>query len=433
MTDEGREAVQGSGEERELAGYLEQLISTALQSKAATRSVERWEADEFGPTAPTMIGSLDMSRTPESLEGNAGLTAAQRKSPPPYGRSRRTGRASMSEGLAALFRPTERPLPPRPSRTAPPTRSMAGDSRRTANGPSEYLQRFLRQADQRNEVAPSGLAELDARLDGGFGSGLHLVLARPADLRASFLDSIAWESVTSGRPVIYYSLRGGSLSAWERLVSALGSILGGPTIPRTALRTRCLGPDHLETLTRLDRVLQNSVLPFLSLVETIPAHQDLTSAFLGDARSRAQESEERHGKTPLVLVDDLEHLLLLSDARPTGQVLARLDGALVADSIPGVIASTPPDRADPSFRGLPARSALVLEQAPGLSDEAFGRVDLELLANTHTGWTGSLPLVLDHLSGLFSVCPLAPEGESVVQRQTRVSFSGLRLGGADRK
>ena len=243
---------------------------------------------------------------------------------------------------------------------------------------------------------------------------------------------MAWESVTSGRPVVYYSLRGGSLGAWERLVSTLGSILGGPTIPRTALRTRCLGPDHLETLTGLDLVLQNSVLPFLSLVETIPAHQDMEDAFLEDARSRARESEGRHGKTPLILVDDLEHLLPLSDARPRGQVLARLDSALVADSIPGVVASTPLDRSDPSFYGLPARSTLFLEHVSGLSEEAFGRVDLELLANTHTGWTGSLPLVLDHRSGLFSVCPLASEAESVVQKQTRVSHSGLRLGGDNR-
>ena len=69
MTDEGRAAVQGSEEERELGGYLEQLIAAALQNKASRGSVERWEMDEVEPVAPTTVGSPDASRDPRGSRG----------------------------------------------------------------------------------------------------------------------------------------------------------------------------------------------------------------------------------------------------------------------------------------------------------------------------------------------------------------------------
>jgi len=36
------------------------------------------------------------------------------------------------------------------------------------------------------------------------------------------------------------------------------------------------------------------------------------------------------------------------------------------------------------------------------ADDGFDRVDLEVRANTPTGWTGTLPLLLDRRSGLFA-------------------------------
>ncbi len=148
----------------------------------------------------------------------------------------------MSEELAALFRPTDQPPPPSSGDTGPsesPTPPCAPEAPTTE--PSDFLRRFLRQAIRPEEIAPSGIAGLDARLAGGFGPGLHLVSGASGVDRAAFLDSVVWEAIASERPVIYYTLREGSFRAWQRLMGALGSILGGPTVPLATFRADGLG------------------------------------------------------------------------------------------------------------------------------------------------------------------------------------------------
>jgi hypothetical protein len=197
-----------------------------------------------------------------------------------------------------------------------------------------FLRRFLRLGACSAELAPSGLADLDDRLAGGFGFGLHLVLGLPGVGKTAFLESVAWEAVSGERPVLYYTLRDGGSGTWKRLISTLGHIIDGPTIPLDALHAHALSPPDLETLTRLDLVLQASVLPYLSLVETIPAYTDTLSAFIEDVRLRAQEVKEQHGKIPLLLIDDLDRLLLVTRAHPLPLLLSRLDQVLAADSMP---------------------------------------------------------------------------------------------------
>ncbi len=398
MTDASRIASEGSSEERELAGYLEELISATLAHKAPSRPVEGWGANEPAPV--DLVG--DDSEQTAAPEMAAEDETPRQKSPPRSRQTERTSRASMSEELAALFRPTEQSPPLSPRTAVPSSPAMARQPGIPATEPSAFLQRFLQQAARPPEPAPSGLADLDARLAGGFGSGLHVVLGRSGVGKTAFLDSVAWEAVTSERPVIYYSLREGSLGAWERLISALGNILGDPTIPLATLRARRLGPHELEELTRLDMALQNSVLPFLSLVETIPASTDTLSAFLEDVRSRAREAEEWHGRIPLLLIDDLERLLLLTGSQPLLHVLSRLDDTLSADSMPGLVAATSPDRSTHGPDRLPAQTTLALVSVATPADDDFDRVDLEVRANSRTGWTGALPLLLDRRSGLFA-------------------------------
>ncbi len=411
MTDEGCAAGQGLNEERELAGYLEELISAALASKAPGRPADLWETDEPEPVelvveAPNVVATPDTPRTGEEP------VSPGRGSPPSSRPAPRTSRASMSEELAALFRPTDRSsfLPSPPTAVHPQAPEI--EPGLPATEPSTYLKRFMQLASRPHQATPSGLADLDHRLAGGFGAGLHLLLGQPGVERTAFLDSLAWEAVTSERPVVYYSLLQRSLGAWERLVSTLGSILGDSTISPASLRTRRLDPDELRTLTRLDLALQNSVLPFLSLVDAIPANTDPVSAFIDDVRSRAREAEERHGGSPLLLVDDLERLLLLTGARAQGPVLLRLEDTLIADSLTGLVATIQPDRSPHGLGGLPAQTTLVLMQAPGSADYVFERVDLEVLTNARTGWTGTLPLILDRRSGLLNQCPLGPEREA---------------------
>ena len=303
----------------------------------------------------------------------------------------------MREEFLALFRDTEHPLPLPPRKL-----STEGETGLTVTQPSRFLRRFLQPAPRSPELVPSGLTDLDERLAGGFGPGLHLVLGLPGVGKTAFLESVAWETISSERPVLYYALRDGGQRAWERLISTLGYVLGGPVVPLDALRARRLATHDLETLTRLDLALQASVLPYLSLVETVPAHTDRLSALIEDIRLRAQEISERQGKVPVLFIDDMERLLPLVHARALPALLSRLDDALAADSIPGLLAVTSPYPSPCAPERLPVRTTLTLVPVSATANGAPKRVDLELRTNAHTGCAETLPLLLDRRSGLFT-------------------------------
>ena len=265
-----------------------------------------------------------------------------------------------------------------------------------------YLRQFLQQLTHPPEHAPSGLTDLDTRLAGGFGPGLHVIAGGPGVGKTAFLEAVAWEAVLSDRPVLYYTLKEGSLGAWERLVSALGNILGGPVLTLDALRNHKLGSEDLETLHHLDGVLQASVLPYLSLIETIPAAADTSGAFIEDVRLRAQEAKELWGRTPLLLVDDLERLLLLTRPRRPRSLLSLLDETLVGDSVPGLLGVFLPEWSVHGPETIPAQTTVTLLVDPASVHQTVGRVDLEVRANARTGWTGKVPLLLDRGSGMFA-------------------------------
>ena len=303
----------------------------------------------------------------------------------------------MREELLALFSDTERC-------SSPPSGALwlAGKGRSSATEPSRFLRRFLQRTAPSPELAPSGLASLDFRLAGGFGPGPHLVLGPPGVGKTAFLESMAWEAVSDKRPVLYYALKDGSLRIWERLISTVGHVLGGPSLPVGALRARTLAPQELETLAGLDLALQNAVLPYLSLVDTVSASIPTLSAFIEDVRLRAQEAMERHERIPLLLVDDLERLRFLTGSGPLLPLLSRLDGTLTADSVPGLLAATTPDPSLNVTGKVPVQTIAVLESVSGFAGDAAERVDLDLRTNARTGWTGTLPLLLDRGTGLFT-------------------------------
>jgi hypothetical protein len=396
-------------EERELADYFDALISATLARKTQKRPVGDRETGEPLPADP---GAEEPHETttcgpvPEPRDHEAKLS-------PSGDRARTAARPSMREGLMALFRSTERP-PAHPSINpdsgAPATTT---DFRSADAKPSPFFRRFLEQAARSPEIAPSGLAGLDARLSGGFGPGLHIVQGQSGVGKTAFLESVAWEAISSRRPVLYYAFRETGLGAWERLVSTFGHIMGGPTIPLDVLRARTLGPDDVETLTRLDATLQASVLPYLTLIETIPPRTDTLRAFVEDVSSRAQEAYERHGRIPLVLVDDLDRLLLLTRARRPLRLLSRLDDALAAESVPGLLAATLLDRSTPRREGLPSRTTLTLISASASANSVWGCVDLELRINALTSPAETLALLLDRRSGLFAHLPASADLDPV--------------------
>lgn len=394
-----------------LMRMVREVLDEGRPPKEGRESVPGAGGSSTHPAQAVASGEMAVSGLTTLCAPAAGTP--QQKPPASSGQTQGTTRASMRVGLTELFRNTEWAPPLSPTTPAPSAPATAGEPGPPVTEPSVFLRRFLHQAARSPELAPSGLANLDARLAGGFGSGLHLVQGRPGVGKTAFLESVAWEAISLARPVLYYALKEGSIGGWERLISTLGHILGGPAIPLGALRARTLGPDDLETLTRLDLAFQASVLPCLSLVETIPASTGTLSAFIEDVRSRAQETRERSGRTPLLLIDDLERLLLFTRARPLVRLLSRLDDALAADSIPGLLALTPPDRSASGLERLPAQTALALVSLSASANDAFGRVDLEVRTNARTGWTGTLPLLFDRRSGLFTHPPISTEREPV--------------------
>lgn len=366
-----------SSAERELADYLNELISAAQARRATPSQDERTLEEE---TAEIVPGEPE----PEDVEIPAGK------------RSRATTRASMREGLASLFSNTQTPsLPHPPAEPAPRPEPEP-------LGPSAFFTQYLRDSDTAPELAPSGLADLDARLAGGFGYGLNLVAGGPGIGKTAFIEAVAWEAIGRRRPVLYYALREGGRATWERLVSTLSYVMGGPVLRLPDLRARALGEEDTATLREIDRALQASVLPRLSLIETIPAYTDPLTAFLEDVSLRAMQAREQQGRTPLVLVDDLQRLLLHTRARPLMHVLSRIDDALAASSIPGLLTLTPADFSGHAPAGLPAQGIVTLEQAYVSPDDSYSILNLAVLANARTGWTGTLPLLLDRCSGLYA-------------------------------
>jgi hypothetical protein len=377
MSDQEADKNELSATERELADYLNELISAAVAKRSPGTRDERSPEEE---TADIDTGKPE----PEGRE----IPASTRR--------RVTIRASMREGLAPLFSNTQALR--FPHSPAAPLQMPHPD----AVGPSAFLTQYLRDSDTTREPAPCGLAELDARLAGGFGSGLNLVAGAPGVGKTAFIESVAWETVGTRCPVLYYALREGSLGTWERLVSTLSYVMGGPFLRLPALRARTLDEECLATLEDVDRALQASVLPWLSLLETIPAYTDPLTAFLEDVSLRVMKARDQQGRTPLVLVDDLQRLLLHTRARGLLNVLSRIDDALAAGSIPGLLTLTPADFSGHVLAGLPAQGIVTLEPAHVSPDDSPSILNLGVLANTRTGWTGTIPLILDRRSGLIA-------------------------------
>lgn len=320
---------------------------------------------------------------------------------------RTTRRPAVREEFLALFRDTTRPLADEAGATdGGATRGPARTGRRAAlpaPEPSRFLRQFLQQTAPNPELARSGLASLDSHLGGGFGHGLHLVLGLPGSGKTAFLESLAWEAVSTRRPVLYYALKSGGLRAWEHLIATLAAILDDPALTPAALRAHKLTQHDVETLGRLDAALQGSVLPYLALIDGTPASTRSVSALIEDMRSRSQEAVGQHMRLPLVLMDDLTHLASLTGSRSLSDLLSRLDDGLKAESVSGLLAATPAD----VYRGgaerrLPVRTVLMLTQDTPSALDAPDQVQLEVRKNMATGWTGSILLLLDRRSGLFA-------------------------------
>jgi hypothetical protein len=302
----------------------------------------------------------------------------------------------MREELLELFRDTQR-SPLATSITAAVKKPPAA-----SDEPSKFLRRYLKHGAPAVEPAATGLGGLDAHLGGGFGPGLHLVLGLPGFGKTAFLESVAWESISSERPVIYYALKEGGLRVWERMIGTLAHVLNEPRIPAGALRAHTLTPDQLQVLNRLDVAFQAVVLPYLSLVDSVPAFGVGPSAIIEDLGLRVHEAIDQHGRIPLLLVDDLERLLVLTEARPLFHVLSRLDDALAADSVPGLLTATQQEFTSSNLEDLPVHSTFAFTSSTTSGVDGLTRVKVELLPGGKAADPATFGLFFDRRSGLFS-------------------------------
>lgn len=306
-----------------------------------------------------MSGDID-----DATDAVVGTVAGmQQADPAPYTAQVRIPRASMREQLLALFRDTERLQTP------------------TAVAPFLSAAARADATPRTSEAVPSGLDAVDVRLAGGFGAGLHLISGKTGVGTTAFLESVGWEAVASHRPVIYYALKEGAEGVRARMIRTL----------------ECLGVPG--------EAFATSVLPRLSLVETIPDSGNAVGAFLEDLRRRVHDLEGRQAQAPLLLLDDLDHLLLLTGPRLLVDLLSRLDAALVAGRMAGLVAMTKPYPPTSRLEDLPAQSALALALLPGSPSEAVAYVGLDVRTNRRSGWTGAVPLVLDRRTGLLAPRP----------------------------
>ena len=123
MTDESPVGGGCSGEERELAGYLDELISATRAERAAPeKSIEGPAASRGRRSAHPQSQEPEESTAPEPIapEPTSPSEAPPRKPPTSARQARGAGRASMREELLALFRDTDRAAPLPPSLPAPP-------------------------------------------------------------------------------------------------------------------------------------------------------------------------------------------------------------------------------------------------------------------------------------------------------------------------
>ena len=174
----------------------------------------------------------------------------------------------MEEGLRYLFAPLDAP-------TIPYRVESAGKS-----GHSPYFQEFVRTAALRRRVMSSGDRRLDDLLGGGFHPGLYLLSGSGARTQRAFLDNLMWGAVEQKHPVRYCAFDTGGQAVWERMIVALGSLIGEPVLPED-LRVSTGDDDVSDRVGAIDAMLVRNVLPYVQLRDTVGSDEKVSpSRFL---------------------------------------------------------------------------------------------------------------------------------------------------------
>ncbi len=398
-------AVTGTSlDEDALARYLNGLIATLLAKKSLKGLTGGGSTG--GPSTIELPVADSVGGDTNQTEESGPVDTPESRDALHAGRERPSGRASMREQLLELFGSPERLGIPTTSAALSRISASLAEPGTPELGPSAFLQRFLPTTPAPMEFTPSGISQVDSCLSGGFKAGLHLISGEAGIGKTALLESVGWEAISSRLPVVYYALKEGASDARTRLTATLAGIIGEPFVAVQKTHGRASTSNGLDGPALIDRIFQTSVLPWLTLVDSICLQGDRVSTFIEDLDQKIAETRMKHGSMPVVLIDDLDSLAPGHDATAAGNTLSRLNAALTTREMTGLLtfttAGASPGAPDgiPARSGVPAQTVVALSPAPASPPGPFRYVDLTI--STKAGASSALPLLLDIRSGIFA-------------------------------
>jgi hypothetical protein len=392
-------------EEEDDALNNEELRRLRARMRSDEEAYAREKEGRSGPAAEDLSRQgedADVGRQPETA------APAPRQEPPPAGtpeqkESPRAGgeppRESMSEGLRVLFRRQPEPEPPpEPAQEAVPV-TRTGEE-------SVYFLRFRRSLGTSRAPLETGLPSVDELLQGGLGPGLALVSARPPGCGRALALNLLWQAVTEERSALYYALATGAQRLWMDMIVMLSHLTEDNPLRPADLTQPVRARSRVARIQRLDALLARAFLPYLTVVETLPAGPHRLTAFLRHLERQLQ------GRNDLLVLDDLarlEVLLGVASYRERAALLVELEAVLQDRTIPGIVLTHPGWSGRRSAEdGLENLGSALLRLRPAGKDPVphTSSVSLRVLKQPGSSRPGTEVRVLhDRHSGLFVEAP----------------------------
>jgi hypothetical protein len=241
----------------------------------------------------------------------------------------------------------------------------------------------------------SGDRRLDDLLGGGLHPGLYLLSGSGARMQRAFLDNLMWGAVEQKHPVRYCAFDTGTQAVWERMIVALGSLIGEPVLPDD-LRVSTGDDDVSVRVGAVDAVLVRNVLPYVLLRDSVGSDEKVSAGLFLAALDGWLV---REGGSRLLIIDSFSGLegLLASEEEPRerAEFAGGLDRLLKERSSVAVAATTAEPEAGLSGVG---RGRLLLGELDRGSDETTEWVALTV---HNTRGVRSEVFAVDKITGLF--------------------------------